>query len=498
MATSPFVSRRLLLTGLAGVGAWAGLRPSLPRWSRTARAEADGPRLLVSLACFGGASQLDAFAPLDLSETVDTERGRLISYGTARPSGSALRAVGRPVLQDFLRAHHPELALVAFRATSTNHQIAQQRALTGELANNGRTLAEACAAVHGVGLPLPNVAMGWTEGIQHDEDATLDQTYAPDFVSDPMRFPLSTSAWRGVVPVADPLAGGEVARELVEEARWARSELEAASPFARTFANSQRRSRLITKREVQEPLMEAWDLITGLSYGSDADGLPFERYGLATSPLADLLEEHLPKAWARNTSSGSPDTLQAACAIAWLLLANGASASVTINEPGELGFLLFDEAHNDHRATQATRWDRQIDIADRFIRLMKATEWQESGSSLWDRTLLVLPTEFGRDKWLAADEAGTGHHDNNAMMVVSPLVRGNQSLGEVDPRNGLICGFDPETGEPRPFQTLDALGDPVADDPGHPDTADLLYGGLADIMGVSFEGQRFLPALRKG
>jgi hypothetical protein len=96
-------------------------------------------------------------------------------------------------------------------------------------------------------------------------------------------------------------------------------------------------------------------------------------------------------------------------------------------------------------------WDRLLWTADGLIDLFKNEEYA-NGQSLWDRTMIYIPTEFGRSRRrpTGAQEFGTSHDLNNGVAMLSPLVNGGQVLGGVDPNTGLTYGFDPLTGAPAP------------------------------------------------
>ena len=109
--------------------------------------------------------------------------------------------------------------------------------------------------------------------------------------------------------------------------------------------------------------------------------------------------------------------------------------------------------------------------------------------------MVVFATEFGRDKWDRGDGFGTGHHLNNGMLVVSPLLRGNRTLGRVDPNNGFTCGFDPTSGDPTPFDGIAPGEDPLFSDARLPPGEEAVCGSLLSALGVSFPGQPVLPAI---
>jgi uncharacterized protein (DUF1501 family) len=104
------------------------------------------------------------------------------------------------------------------------------------------------------------------------------------------------------------------------------------------------------------------------------------------------------------------------------------------------------------------------------------------GGSLWDRSLVYVATDFGREKQRPADATsfGTGHHLNNGVVLVSPLLRGGRVYGGVDPTTLLTHGFDPTTGEAR-SGTVMREGD--------------VYAVIAGAMGVEYPGRRSFPAV---
>ena len=153
-----------------------------------------------------------------------------------------------------------------------------------------------------------------------------------------------------------------------------------------------------------------------------------------------------------------PDPLERQAALAYLLIKNHASVTVTLSPTfapitgGPFGLktvpLAFDGSHNDHRATQALMWFRVLNIADRLIDLLSETPFENSGETFWDRSMVHFATDFGRDKRrpAGANIWGTSHHVNNGHVTISPLVNGNTVLGGVNPNTGLTHGFNLQDG----------------------------------------------------
>ncbi|MCB9744148.1 MAG: hypothetical protein H6741_16245 [Alphaproteobacteria bacterium] len=498
---SRFSRRRLLQGALAGgVAGAAGLR-----FSRSAHADDDGPRYLITIGCFGGASMMDCFMPVDVRDAVtDPNRGTLNSYETVQPEGSHIRCVDRDMPRRFLERYAQDTVVMGTMSSSVNHWVAQARAINGRDVFAGRTLAEAVAAVHGEGMALPNVNMGRGGYTVPGADPGLDGHFRAEMVTNPVTFALSTHGHAGILPLGDtPAQDPDIREALIQRTRTLRDgELEALSPFGRTFANSQVRRDLLWARQTGDPQLELEDLIQRLLFVPDlGDAFPLSEYGLTATEEISRIRSALPDSFPANTSGTARDRMQAQAALAYLLIRTGAGCAVTLVEPGTDGFLAFDLSHTDHKSAQAAHWDRVLDAADRLIQLLSSAEHydaegQPTGTTLWDRTMIVFATEFGRDKWDTGRGFGTGHHLNNGLLVVSPLLAGNQTLGVTDPNNGFICGFDPDDGTPTPFDELGPGEDPLFDDPRLPPSEERVYGALADVLGVSFDGQETLGVIK--
>jgi hypothetical protein len=107
------------------------------------------------------------------------------------------------------------------------------------------------------------------------------------------------------------------------------------------------------------------------------------------------------------------------------------------------------------------------------------------GATLWDRSLIYVATDFGREKIRPANASafGTGHHLNNGVVMVSPLLRGNRVYGGIDPTTLLTHGFDPTTGDAAPG-TVMREGD--------------VYAVVAGALGVDYPGRRSFPSMIRG
>ena len=197
------------------------------------------------------------------------------------------------------------------------------------------------------------------------------------------------------------------------------------------------------------------------------------------------------------------DPLEANAALAFLLIKYGVSVSVTLGPTFDFVYegdglaggglelnsvinppLAFDISHQGHRAGQSVVWDRLYRIMDGLIALLSAEDFGD-GTSLWDRTMIYVASDFGREKRRPenASEWGTGHHVNNGVMVCSPLVPGNTLRGGVDPDTALTYGFDPQTGEPDTGRTMEEAE---------------IFSGLLGALGVDTSGSGLpdVPCMR--
>jgi hypothetical protein len=373
--------------------------------------------------------------------------------------------------------------------TSVNHQIAQRRSITGNEAWKGRTLQEMVAWQYGVGMPIPNVhLLAGTGYNEPGNDATVPGFARRQIVADPKLWPLSLDGSRG-------LERG-LSRDVLAAVRQQRNEVfEPATRFANLFGNAPRLREWATLRGANQEQIESMDLISRLMVGTDRPDFPLSSYGLTSAPDAALLRSTFPDL--------DIDPLHGQAALAYLLIKNRVSASVTIGpstgfvyKPGDASAGLpensvlnpplgFDFSHTSHRETQAVAINRLYAVIDGLITLLQAADFGD-GTSLWDRTMIYVATEFGRDKVRPAGATSwaSGHNLNNGVMVFSPLVPGDTLRGGVDPDTGLTYGFDPITGAPEPGRT----------------TAEAeLFSGLLGALGVDTSGSGLpdVPAMRK-
>ncbi len=272
----------------------------------------------------------------------------------------------------------------------------------------------------------------------------------------------------------------------VARARRAREQLETLSAFGQTFREAPLRTRYLQTRREVSPQLEELDAITKLMMMpiDDASG----ELGLEPAPLTEEL---------RGTFSGlDDDPWKQQGALAFLLSYYGLSCASTISlrlDPSFAGDnivgapLAFDFSHTFHRPAQNVMWGRVLEVVDGLVNLLKRHDYlgDPALGKMWDRSLIYIASDFGRDKVRPAgnDLFGSGHHLNNGSVLLSPLLRGNRVFGGVDPATLLTYGFDGRTGEPNPGAVM-REGD--------------IYSLIAQAMEIDFPGRRDMSAVIAG
>ncbi len=487
------LARRSALKLLGGAALGSA---TIPLWKASharAQTRTDDPRFLIVIGAQGGASIIDSALAIRASEsanaaTVNTFADSLV---TTIP-GSALRAVTMSrgdvgaIPQSFtadqvpfMTRHRDDLLVATWERSSVNHAVGQRRAVTGNEIWNGRMLQEIVATQYGEGFPIPNVQLqAGTGTVGRGTDSSIPDFAFGEPVTDPTTWPLALDGLMGT-------RARNIPRSLLTTARETRAALDDDSVFGRVLGRAKRIEHWKRIRGAPLAAIENEDLISKLTVVPDTPATPLSDYGLSTSTAGAAVREKFPEY--------ATDPLEAQAALAFLLLKNRATTTVTIgpsnafisgNGGGDINMkntpIAFDFSHQGHRSTQAFMWNRVMKVVDGLATLLKAEEWAE-GQSMWDRTMVYISPDFGRSKVRPpnANEWGTGHHLNNGVMVISPLVNGNTVLGGVDPNTGLTYGFDPVTGAP---------------DVGHTMSEAEIFSGLLSALDIDTTGSG-LPAM---
>lgn len=438
-------------------------------------ANAADPRFLIVLCATGGGSIIDGPLAIRASESSDPDRLNTFEdalvqgfdgspFRAADISGRAIGAIPARYSvtpSELVARRRRDLMVATWTRTSVNHAIGQRRAVTGNEAWKGRTLQEMVAWQYGAEAPIPNVHL--IAGLGYNEPGT-DGSVPPwargQIVANPATWPLSLDALSGV--------DTPVNRDVLAAIRRTRNAaFEPATDFGRVFANAPRLVEWRDLRGTPQERIEGLQLIEKLMVQRDSADFPLAAHGLGSSPAADAVHAAFPHI--------AIDSFEAQAALAFLLLKYRVSVSVTLgptfdfvydesvpSSGGGLGEnsvlnppLAFDVSHQGHRSGQAVMWSRLYGVVDGLISLLEAEDYGD-GSSLWDRTMIYIASDFGRVKTRpsGANDWGTGHDLNNGVAVFSPLVPGDTLLGGVDPDTAKTYGFDPTSGAPEPGREM--------------------------------------------
>jgi hypothetical protein len=479
----------LRLAGAAGIGGLVW--PSTSARAQTRAVDPSQRKLLFVFCAGGGASIIDSFLPIADTEVGDPALAATLNVfpeaQIEQLSGSNIRSV-KPLpnylyfkspsdMGRLVERHGQDMIVVAHEGTTVNHTVGQQRSLSGNGINRGRTLMEEMALQYGGGLALPSCNMAVDGYARHGTDPSVPSEARHEVIATPQLFATGTHGFRALAGTPDPA--------LIAQARSVRDRLDQGSVFGQTFAGSTRLSRYLASRTLVQSSLEPANLLDKLLL-VDAAGVD-AKYGVEPSPMVAELRQLFPYLDGDNT--------QAQVALGFLLAYHGVSTSAVmglrldpvLHDSDIVGApIAFDYSHTMHPITQSLMWGRTAELVDNLISLLKKYDYlgDPALGKMWDRSLVYVATEFGRDKIRPAGAPlwGTGHHLNNGSILLSPLLRGNAVYGGVDPKTGLTFGFDPMTGRPEPERKF-AEGD--------------VYSIVAQALGLDFPGRRSFDGLMR-
>jgi len=525
---------RLGASSLAAMAAFGSL-------SQKARAQsisqAPADRLLFIITATGGGSITDSFMPVGEAE-VTTAGGdekahicypdeyvverqvpgspssphRLLAldlpFDFAGGDDAGWRAgLGGPGTQyrlsSFLDAHLADMAVMTVENTSVNHFVAQSRAVTGAGIDGGRHLGERVAEVYGQNLVLPFVNMS-NGGYLEPGSANIPSYARGETVVQPLFFALGTDAMRGMVgaPGAPPRAAAvgtdlDRGRRLMARARAVRDSMDAQSAFQQTFQCSPILQKVLGDRRFAATGIEPAELVSNLLYLTEVDPASF---GLSlTENAAELrrVVEAMPSLGGpqQNPRTCFTDPYLSQIVLSYLLAKFGYSTSICLGVPFSADVdnldvnppLSFDFSHSNHVAAQALMWARVMDGVNKLISLLQQTPVADGGT-MWDRSLIYIASDFGRDKLRSVsgaplvDGTSTGHHLNNGAVLVSPLLNGGRIYGGIDKSTLLTHGFDPLSGDATPSTVMRE---------GH------IYSAVCQALGVDFPGREPMTAMMR-
>ncbi len=467
--------RQLIKAGGAGALGAAAFSGSMLE-AQTAAGE---KKYIFNICAFGGANIIDSF----LAQAT----GPAAYNNLVQPNGSAFKTV--PPLQNsiqgaiplgngydqavFVQKHGADMMVMTCEVSSVNHIIAAKRAMTGDNINGGRTIAEAVAMAFGKSCPLPNLMLAGGGYALHGDDETVPESARAQAVTDPLMFAFATHGFKGMT---NALNSGDMVA-----ARQLRKQLESVSRFQSQFTGSKVLDAYQVNRERIVDALEKGDMVTKLMMLDPATS-NLAQYGFTMSADINLVRAKFPNM--------ATDPFESRLALGFLAAKNGLSNAISVgpsNSPlitaagSPNAPIAFDWSHVDHRGAQNSMWSYILKGMDALIDLLKSTDvdGDPAKGKMWDRSLIYIATEFGRDK---VATGGSGHHLNNGVVVISPMVKGNNIFGGVDAATGLTYGFDPVTGIP--------MSNLQMKEKHH-------YSAIAHAMGINFDNRVNMPAVVK-
>lgn len=472
--------REFLINGTLFMG--GSLIPSINSFSLNTNSE---KRYLFIVAAAGGASIVDSF--LSSTEGPAAYSSNVINKPDNSPFSCVLplnNSIGDGGLKlgngysqkTFLDKYKNEMAVFTLEGTSVTHSVAAKRSLTGDNINKGKTLGEQIALSYGGQYVLPNINMASGGYAVTGNDATLPDWAKAENISDPLMFAFSTHGFKGVKNTPSS--------ETMELNRLLRSNLEKNSTFYKKNQHSKMVKNYLHNREIVMRSLEKGDVMTQFLIDLK-NKKEYQKYNLSLSPQMNAIVNAFPNL--------ADDPMEAQTALAFLLVKNGLTNVVTISPSQNLVLFdgkiahtsptAFDWSHTDHKGAQNSMWSYTLQNIDRLIELLKNQNIDNDPNkgSIWEKSIIYVATEFGRDK-SQPNSGGSGHHLNNGSLLISPLIKGNSIYGSLDKKTSLTFGFDSKTGLPDKSVNMKE-GD--------------LYSLIAKAMNISFPNQKEFPYLIK-
>ncbi len=472
-------TRRDALSAMTALGGLASLGLNWP--GSKALGQGSEKKYIFTICGVGGANIIDSFlaqgtGPAAYENLVTIPGSPFHAAPSLKNSIKGVIGLGNGYAQEtFLKKYAADTIVMTNEVSSVNHMVAAKRAMSGDNTNKGRSLPEAIAMEFGKGLPLANLMLAGGGYALHGDDSSVNDMYRAQLVSDPLMFAFATHGFKGITKLA-----GEAE---VKTGRELRKQLEQVSRFHKKFEGSRILESYTKNRETIVDMLEKGDNVTKLMLLDPAKN-DLAKFGFEVSKDLNLVREKF--------NNLANDHFEARLALAFLACKNGLTNAATI-APSDTPLMAekgtpnapiaFDWSHVDHRSAQNSMWSFLLKGIDGLIELLKATDvdGDPAKGKMWDRSMIYIATEFGRDK---VKEGGSGHHLNNGVVMISPLLNGNRIFGGIDPATGLTFGFNPESGEPERMRSMKEKD---------------MYGAVCHAMGLNYTGRaNYKSMVRKG
>ena len=314
-----------------------------------------------------------------------------------------------PAVPPALLQHSADLCLVRGMTMDTlTHEVGRRFFITGKfprgLAPNGSSLPTMIASLEGNHSILPNLSIT-TESYNEGQPAHAS----------PVRVNTNSDVLNVLKPIGTQLPADSDQALLAFE--------EASDTCAHREHDGEGLVSLFKASRTQARSMVSGTAATLFSYSISKPVEPlFGNLGIGTS--ADL-----------NGPKGK-------AAIAALALENGLSQAVSV----QLASGLDD--HSDWEVDHATTLRTAFEALGNLIAHLKAADYKgPGGGKVWDRTTLVVFSEFARTPTINS-RGGRDHHLTSSCLLSGPGITGNTVVGASSDQNMSVTPMNLATGAP--------------------------------------------------
>ena len=148
----------------------------------------------------------------------------------------------------------------------------------------------------------------------------------------------------------------------------------------------------------------------------------------------------------------------------------------------------IDHHNDEYQTDHAPAMRNGFDAVERLISFLKDPANGNEGKPLWERTVLMLWSEFSRTPKLNSRD-GRDHHLASACLVAGKGIRGNQVIGATTPNSYQVQPIDLATG--------------AVDNAGHLVVPSDIHASVLSAMGlpydhISNQSPKIIEAMIKG
>jgi hypothetical protein len=198
--------------------------------------------------------------------------------------------------------------------------------------------------------------------------------------------------------------------------------------------------------------------LTGSEYESFANGQTH------SSPLLSALRQMVGNApnmeklfsiLKSENYSGNTDTLDSALVVASAFCSNSSQFAELQIRPEGSGF----DTHSGHEGAHLSSQKQAFETVAKIIEIFKKTAYGNSGESLFDRTTIMVTSEFSRTAALNSAKGKDHNPMTNSVLLLGNGINGNQTIGasRLVKRNESRTGASYQIGMPYDFNAGEVI-----------------------------------------